>query len=169
MANCLFTWFEWTHQYFSKGHSFRCLWQQTILCFMGSFSRQVARKRWKYLPHCLRSAVKTLRYSAFVWGKSPGYQWRLYLAKSYIYNCSGNINISKQTSFSPVFCYRLYLVCDLCKYNRILYNSLCTGREELVLFQVFPLSQVSGIGSEHEVSSVHIWFPPVASHILCCW
>jgi len=76
--------------------------------------------------------------------------------KSWIGNCSGNINISKQTSFSPIFCYRFYLVRDLCKYNRILYNSLCTGREELVLFQVFPLSQVSGIGSEREVNSVHI-------------
>lgn len=69
---------------------------------------------------------------------------------------SGNINSSNHTSFRPVFCHRFYLVCDLCKYNRILYNSLCTGREELVLVQVFPLSQVSRIDSEHEVSSVHI-------------
>lgn len=61
-----------------------------------------------------------------------------------------------KTFFSPEFCYRFYLVYDLCKYNRILYNSLCTGREELVLFQVFPFSQVSGIDSEREVSSVHI-------------
>lgn len=103
-----------------------------------------------------------------LWAKSPGYQWWFHLVKSWIYDYSGNINISKQTSFSSIFCYRFYLVSDLCKYNRILYNSLCTSREELVLFQKFPLSQVSGKDSGHEVSSVRIWFPPVASHILCC-
>lgn len=124
--------------------------------FHGEFNRRLARKRSKYLPRYIRSAGKTLRYSVFAWAKSPGYQWGFYLAKSWIYDRSGNINISKQISFSPVFCYRFYLVCDLCKYNRILYNSLCTGREEFVLFQVFPLSQVSGIDSEREVSSVHI-------------
>lgn len=124
--------------------------------FPGEFNSRVARKHSKYLPHYVKICFEDPEMLCFSWAKSPGYQGGLHLVKSSIYNSSGNTNISKQTSFSPVFCYRFYLVCDLCKYNRILYNSLCTGREELVLFQVFPLSQVSRIGSEREVSSVHI-------------
>lgn len=34
------------------------------------------------------------RHSVPAWANSPGYQWGFFLIKGWIYNCSGNINIS---------------------------------------------------------------------------